>query len=140
MMIAADTEIFKLSVNPRILRKPSARCKISSDNPSLSVPKNKALGFEISKSSITQSLSCGVVAYDLAFYFQRVYAISNTVILISTHFGHPSQFPYRYFYRNAVQLHSILEFKYLTTAHHRARIVHLENVFDSNSKMIGSIF
>jgi hypothetical protein len=44
-MMAADTEIFKLSVKPTIgiLRKPSARCKISSDKPSRSVPKNKAL-------------------------------------------------------------------------------------------------
>jgi hypothetical protein len=64
---------------------------------------------------------CHVVwSHDLAFYFQRVYAISNTVKLISTHFGHPSQFPYRYFYRNAVQLHSILEFKCLTTASPRS--------------------
>ena len=57
--MAAETEMFKLSVNPTIgiLRNPSAFFKISGDYPSLSVPKNKALGLVISKSSRRQSFS-----------------------------------------------------------------------------------
>jgi hypothetical protein len=42
MMIAAETEMFKLSVKPTIgILENHRRCKISSDNPSLSVPKIK---------------------------------------------------------------------------------------------------
>jgi hypothetical protein len=45
----------------------------------LSVPKNKALGFVISKSSNRQSLSCGVCSNDLiAFTFQNLH-IRNAV-------------------------------------------------------------
>jgi hypothetical protein len=41
MMIAAETEMFKLSVKPTIgiFRKPSARCKISPVNYNISLNK-----------------------------------------------------------------------------------------------------
>jgi hypothetical protein len=53
-MMAADTEIFKLGKTyHRNFKKTIGTRKISSDKPSRSVPKNKALGFDISKSSIT---------------------------------------------------------------------------------------
>ena len=53
MIIAAETEIFKLSVKPTIgiFKNVSACFIISSDKPKRSVPKKMAEGFETSKSS-----------------------------------------------------------------------------------------
>jgi hypothetical protein len=70
----------------------------------------------------------------VAFIFQGIHTICNTIVLISTHFEHPGNFLIDF--RNAD--YTTLEFQNLTTAHHRTRIMHLKNVFDSNSKMIGS--
>lgn len=57
-IIAAETEILRLSVKPTIgiLIVASASFKISSDKPSFSVPKKRAAGFKISNLPATENL------------------------------------------------------------------------------------
>lgn len=92
-MMAALTDILRLSVNPSIgiLRKPSACCITSWESPSLSVPKKKALFWEISNSSSIHESSCGVVAMIL-YPFALKLSIQDWVSLYrytSTHFCAP---------------------------------------------------
>ena len=63
-MMAAETEIFKLSVKPciGILRKTSAISFVLSDMPSFSAPKKKTDFLVTSKSESSQPSVCGVVA------------------------------------------------------------------------------
>ena len=63
-IIAADTEIFKLSVKPDIgiFKKTSASFNTASESPSVSLPKKKQDFLVTSKSYNSQSSLCGVVA------------------------------------------------------------------------------
>ena len=63
-IIAAATEIFKLSVKPTIgiFKIPSALLMTKSDTPVFSTPNTKADFFEISKSCKILELLCGDVA------------------------------------------------------------------------------
>jgi hypothetical protein len=112
--MAADTDIQTLGKTyHRNFKKPHAVKFLPT---SRSVPKNKALGFDISKSSIA-IIIMRCCSNDLVALFKvSTQSVILSKVLISTHFEHPLQFPYRYFCRNAVRLHLTLELKNLTTA------------------------
>jgi hypothetical protein len=87
IMMTADTEIFKLSVSMGILENHRTRCNFFRQ--SVSFPKIRHWVLRYQNPHASLIMWCG--RNDLAFIFQRVYAISNTVESIN-HFWAPSNF------------------------------------------------
>ena len=78
----------------------------------------------------------------VALAFQRIEAIGNIVKFMNVN---PFLGTHRNFLVDAFAIAlfdhvQLLNTKNLATAHHRTSIVHLENIFNSNGKMFGSVF